>query len=181
MVLAAVESTDVMYARIVRLLKHWNRNNDKPLCSWNIKALALGCITYPMTLLAGLQIWFAYAADQLSISETADPASVAPHPIKLNEKWTRTDVVRKLRLSLEIVEFAIRLSNAGYEVLAEEQLADLFDDEDMLPHPARSAVLKEQADRIADQTIKSSSFGSPALVTSTNAPRERVNARSWSA
>lgn len=179
MVLAAVKDTDVTYARVVRLLKHWNRSNDKPLCSWNIKALALDCITHRVTMLEGLQLWFSYAAEQLDIGETEDPAGVAPHPIKLNEDWTRTDVVRKLRQSLTVLEFALQLANQGYEVLAQEQLADLFNDEEMLPHPTKSAVLKEQADRSKDQA--SSTFGSPALITGINSPRERVNARSWSA
>jgi hypothetical protein len=179
MVLATVKDTDVTYARVVRLLKHWNRSNDKPLCSWNIKALALDCITRRVTMLEGLQLWFSYAAEQLDIGETEDPAGVAPHPIKLNEDWTRTDVVRKLRQSLTILKFGIQLANQGYEVLAQEQLADLFNDEEMLPHPTKSAVLKEQVVRSKDQA--SSTFGSPALITGINSPRERVNARSWSA
>ena len=182
MVLAAVENTDVMYARTVRLLKHWNRRNDNPLCSWNIKALALYSITSPVSLLEGLQLWFAYAADQLNKGETADPAGVASHPIKLNEKWSRTDVVRKLRHSLQVLEFAIQLAKDGYEILAQDELANLFSDESMLPHPPTSAVLKEQAARTTDQKIKASAaLGSPALITSTDSPRERVNVRSWAA
>jgi hypothetical protein len=162
-----------MYARIVRLLKHWNRTNGKPLCSWNIKALALGCITSPVSLVEGLQLWFAYAADQLNIGETADPARVAPSPIKLNNP--RTEVVRQLRRALETLQYAIKLANEGYEILAQEQLADLFNDEDMLPHPNRPAVMAEQAERIKANR----SFGSPALIPSTNSSRERVRTRSW--
>jgi predicted nucleotidyltransferase len=174
----AVENTDIVYARIVRLLKHWNRSNDKPLCSWNIKALALDCITSPVSLVEGLQLWFAYAADQINIGETEDPAGVALHPIKLNNP--RSEVVRKLRRALDALLYAIQLANEGYGVLAQDQLADLFNDEDMLPHPTRSAVLQQQAERIKDQSGKaSSSFGSPALISSTNSSRERVNARSW--
>jgi predicted nucleotidyltransferase len=173
MVRDAVEDTDVMYARIVRLLKHWNRSNGKPLCSWNIKALALGCITSPVSLVEGLQLWFAYAADQLNIGETEDPARVAPNPVKLNNP--RTEVVRQLRRTLETLQYAIKLANEGYEILAQEQLADLFNDEDMLPHPNRPAVMAEQAERIK----ANSSFGSPALVPSTNSSRERVSTRSW--
>ena len=41
----ANSASQVAYARVVRLVKHWNRRHDRPLCSWNIKALALGCIT----------------------------------------------------------------------------------------------------------------------------------------
>jgi predicted nucleotidyltransferase len=175
LVLEAVKNTSVMYARIVRLLKHWNRSHDKPLCSWNIKALAV-------TIVEGLQLWFAYAAEQLNIGETEDPARVAPRPIKLNEKWTRTNVVRELRRALDVLGYAIQLAENGYNVLAQDELANLFNDEDMLPHPARSAVLKEQGDRIKrESTTASRIFGSPALITSTNSPRDRVNVQSWSA
>jgi hypothetical protein len=85
MVLQGIDDTDVAFARIVRLLKHWNRRNGKPLCSWNIKALALACITGPTTQLAGLTTWFQYAADELDKGETRDPAHVAEKPIKLNK------------------------------------------------------------------------------------------------
>lgn len=175
MVRNAVEDTDVMYARIVRLLKHWNRSNGKPLCSWNIKALALGCITSPVTLVEGLQRWFTYAADELDNGETEDPAHVAPKPIKLNKP--RTEVVRQLRRALDTLQFAIKLASEGYAILAQEQLADLFNDDDMLPHPPRPAVMQEQADRIRNQS--STTAGSPALIPSTNSSRERVSTRSW--
>nr|WP_176705403.1 nucleotidyltransferase [Arthrobacter sp.]AXV46178.1 nucleotidyltransferase [Arthrobacter sp.] len=178
MVRQAVKDTDVMYARIVRLLKHWNRSNGKPLCSWNIKALALGCITSPVGLVEGLQLWFAYAADQLNDGETEDPARVAPHPIKLNNP--RPEVVRQMRRALDTLLYAIKLADQGYEILALDQLADLFNDENMLPHPTRSAVMRQQADRIKDQGSNAgSSFGSPALIPSTNSLRERVGTRSW--
>lgn len=178
MVRQAVKDSDVMYARIVRLLKHWNRSNGKPLCSWNIKALALGCITSPLGLVEGLQLWFAYAADQLNDGETEDPAHVAPHPIKLNNP--RTEVVRQLRRALDVLLYAIKLADEGYEILALDQLADLFNDESMLPHPTHSAVMMQQAARIKDQGSNAgSSFGSPALIPSTNSLRERVGTRSW--
>jgi len=173
----AIDNTDVVYARIVRLLKHWNRSNGKPLCSWNIKALALGCIWKPVTLVEGLQLWFSYAVDQLNIGETEDPAHVAPHPISLNKP--RAEVVRQLRRALESLRFAITLADGGYDVLAQDHLADLFNDEHMLPHPTRSAVLKQQAERIAAQSGTVEKFGAPAFVPSTSSSRERVNTKSW--
>jgi predicted nucleotidyltransferase len=178
MVREAVEDTDVMYARIVRLLKHWNRSNGKALCSWNIKALALGCITSPVSLVEGLHAWFTYAIDQLNAGETEDPARVAPHPIKLNKP--RAGVVRQVRGALDTLLYAIQLADRGYDVLAHDQLADLFNDEEMLPHPTRSEVMRQQADRIKDQSSKTSNaFGAPTLIPSTTSARERVSTRSW--
>ena len=178
----AVERSDVMYARVVRLIKHWNRTHQKPLCSWNIKALALGCLTAPTTLADGLRSWFQSAADQLAIAETPDPAGVAPHPIRLNEKWTRLKVVQELRRSMDVLDFAIQLDREGYSALAQDELAKLFNDQVMLPKPAPSAVLTEQAARTKSQSSKeSAAFGAPALVSGTSSQRERVNVQSWSA
>lgn len=84
----ANQRSHASYAQVVRLLKHWNRKNQKPLCSWNIKALALalGCLTQQTSMLEGLRKWFDYAHDQLSrYGETRDPAGVAPEAIHLNE------------------------------------------------------------------------------------------------
>ncbi|WP_392342502.1 nucleotidyltransferase (plasmid) [Leifsonia sp. P73] len=182
LVRAAVKGTNTSYARVVRLVKHWNRTHDKPLCSWNIKALALGCITSPVELIEGLRIWFEYAADELNLGETEDPAGVAPHPIKISEKWNRTEVVRELRRALQILKFAIQLESDGYELLAQDELAKLFKDESMLPHPPQAAVRLEQARRtMAERHGQSKQFGAPALITSTASPRDRVNAQSWSA
>ncbi|MYU48480.1 hypothetical protein GTV15_22245 [Streptomyces sp. SID7803] len=70
MVHKAIEDTNMVFARVVRLLKHWNSTHSKPLCSWNIKALALGCINTPMPLIEALQLFFTYAAEQLEDGAT---------------------------------------------------------------------------------------------------------------
>jgi predicted nucleotidyltransferase len=44
---AAIKDTEVVFARTVRLLKYWSRRHSRPMCSWNIKVLALDCITEP--------------------------------------------------------------------------------------------------------------------------------------
>ena len=38
---SAIRDSDVMFTRVVRLLKHWNRTHSSPLFSWHIKAIAL--------------------------------------------------------------------------------------------------------------------------------------------
>ncbi len=128
----ANESSGIAYARVVRLVKHWNRTHDKPLCSWNIKALALTSVAEPTTMIAGIRAWLEHAVDQLSKGETPDPARVALHPpIRTNKP--RTEVVRSLRKALESIDLAVSLERDGYPTLALDELAKLFKDEEMLP------------------------------------------------
>lgn len=174
--------TDACFARIVRLLKHWNRSNIKPLCSWNIKALALNCVDAPTSLIPGLRAWFNYAINQLSLGETPDPAGVAAKPIELN--GTRTEVVRRLTRALEKLDRAIGYEKAGYVILAHNELAKFFNDPEMLPAPEPNAVMEEEARRITAQRAKDTKlFGAPALLTGSGASagHERGNVRSWGA
>lgn len=175
MVREAIDRTRVTFAHAVRLLKHWNRRNGKPLCSWNIKALALGCITGPTTQLAGLQTWFTYAADQLDQGETPDPAGVADKPIKLGKGWTRTQVVTALRDAGKRLDEAIALEEAGYLVLAHDELAKLFDDEEMMPRPDQDAVRDEEARRFRRSTLS----GALTTGTGSGSSRSRIPVRSW--
>ncbi|MCK6091883.1 nucleotidyltransferase [Micrococcus endophyticus] len=174
--------TDACFARIVRLLKHWNRSNGKPLCSWNIKALALNCVDAPTALIPGLRAWFDFAIKELSRGETPDPAGVAEKPIKLND--TRTEVIRRLTRALEKLDRAIEYEKTGYTVLAHNEIAKFFNDPEMLPAPDPTAVMQEEARRITAQKAKDTkTFGAPALLTGTGASagRERGNVRSWGA
>ncbi len=180
LVLAAIAATHVTYARIVRLLKHWSRRHDKPVCSWHIKALALGCITEPTTLVDGLLVWFRYAADQLAQRETPDPAGVAEKPIKTNKP--RTEVVRRLRDAAERLARAVQLEQDGYSILALDELAKLFNDPEMLPRPDQAAVTAEEGARITDEKAKDTiRLGVPSLLTGvgSGARHERPNVRSW--
>lgn len=149
MVRQANQTSKVNYAHVVRLLKHWNRRNGKPLCSWHIKALALGCLTGRTTQFTGLLRWFRYAIAQLSQGDTLDPAGVAKDPIKTNVP--RTQAVEKLRKALERLERAIALQDAGYPALAHDELAKLFNDEQMLPRPDQNDVRVEEAVRLTKQ------------------------------
>lgn len=174
--------TDACFARVVRLLKHWNRNNSKPLCSWNIKAFALDCIEAPTAMIPGLRAWFDYAMKQLSQGETPDPAGVATKPIKIDA--TRTEVIRRLTRALETLDRAIEYEKAGYMILAHNELAKLFNDPEMLPIPDPVEVMEEEARRITTQKAKDTkTFGSPALLTGTgtSAGHDRGNVRSWGA
>lgn len=104
MVLKAIEDTDNVFARAVRLLKHWNCTHSKPLCSWNIKALALDCIDTPMAMIDALQTFFTYAAKQLAAGPTPDPAGVAGDiPLGLPLK----EVCKRLRTARDYIDLAI--------------------------------------------------------------------------
>lgn len=175
MVREAIDATHVAFAHVVRLLKHWNRSNGKPLVSWNIKALALGCITGPTTQLAGLAAWFTYAADELDKGLTEDPAGVADKPIKLGKGWTRTQVVTTLRDAGKRLDEAARLERDGYPLLAHDELAKLFNDEEMLPRPDQNAVRAEEARRIQ----RARRNGAVPTGTGSGSSRPRVPVRSW--
>lgn len=182
LVLNANEVSRATYARTVRLLKHWNRSNGKPLCSWNIKALALTCLDCPATPMSGMCCWFEHAIERLAIEETPDPAGVAVNPIKLNEKMTRTEVVRRLRRAQEGLARAAAYERDGYPFLAHNELAKFFNDEQMLPAPSPIDVLSEEARRVNDRKkVDSKAYGGPALLSGTgiSAGQTRINARSW--
>ncbi|MGK0722503.1 nucleotidyltransferase domain-containing protein [Leucobacter sp. W1478] len=174
--------SNACFARVVRLLKHWNRSNVKPLCSWNIKALALDCIDAPTALIPGMRAWFRHAIKELSHGETPDPAGIAENPIKLND--TRTEIVRRLKRALEKLDRAIDYEKTGYITLAHNELAKFFNDAEMLPAPDSLSVLEEEGRRVAAEKVKDSkAFGAPALLTGTgpSAGRDRGNVRSWGA
>lgn len=157
----ANQDTRYTYARVVRLTKHYNRRNAKPLCSWNIKALALDALTKPSKLAAGMVAWFDHAIDDLSDGLTDDPAGVAEKPISINDKMTRTEVVNRLKKSREKLTRALDLEEAGYPVLAHEQLAKFFNDEDILAYPNLDAVHAETARKyLADRNRNDGPDGS---------------------
>lgn len=159
------EKTAYTYARIVRLLKHWNRKNQKPLCSWNVKALALGCLTTPMPLAAGMLAWFDHAITELDKGLTEDPAHVAEKPISINEKMTRTEVVNRLKRARAGLARAIELENDGYPLQAHEELAKFFNDKDILPGPEAFALLAEVSRKLDADRRKSINTGIPTTRT----------------
>ncbi|HEY0238709.1 MAG TPA: nucleotidyltransferase [Friedmanniella sp.] len=146
MVVAAIRHTEISYARVVRLVKHWARQDDDPvLCSWHIKALALGSIIEPVDLLGGLIAWFEHAADELDRRDTPDPAGVGPD-IKVPGGDRRAVAARLHAATRQLHHVA---ADAGWLALAHEQLANFFDDEQMLPRPDRVKVIQEQTRRLS--------------------------------
>lgn len=179
MVHAANKSSDAVYAQVVRLLKHWNRQNQKPLCSWNIKALALGCLKRRVTMLEGLRLWFDYAYKELSRNgETADPAGVAPEPIHLNESMT--SVLGRLGEAADHLRDAVAFEKQGYYVLAHQELALMFNDEEVLPKPSPRSVELEAAARLAAERSSATGRRYGAVVpVAGSRPGPGRDTRSW--
>jgi hypothetical protein len=138
LILDAVAATDVVFARTVRLLKHWRNHHGKPLCSWNIKALALECIDRPMPLVQALDIFFTHAAAEIADGPTQDPAGVAD-PIETN--IPRKEAAFKLRTARDKVQKAVKDEAEGRPASAQQALHWLLPG--VVPEPDPSAVLKE--------------------------------------
>jgi len=136
----AITDTDVMFARLVRLLKHWRDRHSDPLCSWNIKALALECITAPMPLSRGLEVFFDYAARDLDRRLTPDPADVAG-PVQPN--LPRDEAVTRLRRARDTITEALTEQAAGRHASAQQKLHWLLPDVVDAPDP--NAILREMA------------------------------------
>ncbi|PSM39925.1 nucleotidyltransferase [Streptomyces dioscori] len=154
MVLQAIEDTKVIFARTVRLLKHWNGTHSKPLCSWNIKALALGCLGEPMPLVNALQVFFTHAADEINKGRTPDPAGVAG-PIPLN--MTRPEVHKRLCTARDYINLAIEHEAAGRPLSAQHALHQI------LPELVPDAnATQEEADRLAS-TVRSGGTAATGL------------------
>ena len=153
MVRAANKKTSYTYARTVRLLKHWNRKNQEPLCSWNIKALAFGCITKPMPLAAAMLTWYDHAIAELDKGLAEDPAGLAEKPIGLND--SRTAVMDRLRRARARLARAVELEKGGYRVQAHEEMAKFFRDSDILPGPDPYEVTTETARKFEADRRKS--------------------------
>ena len=168
LVRAAIDSSQVRYARVVRLIKHWNRQlPESVLCSWHIKVLALDCLQQPGTLVAGLQSWFDHASDALR-APTPDPAHVGPD---IKASTTPAQAARRARVAAALLREAADLEKAGFGILAHAKLAEIFNDADMLPSPSREDVVCEEAvrlqarsadDRTRTMVTGASSFARPA-------------------
>jgi hypothetical protein len=175
------------YAQTVRLLKHWNRANGKPLCSWNIKALGLDVLTTQRPHLESLTVWFDHAITSLRAGLTGDPAGVATKPISVNEKMTRTEVVTRLEKARRLLQDAIDLERDGYMTMAHEALAKMFNDPKMLPYPNPDRVRAEVVTKFhADQAkaAKAASGVGTVAATSTGvnvgtSGRPAKDVRSW--
>lgn len=122
LIVDATEATNKNFPRVIRLLKHWRDRHGKPLCSWNVKALALECIAEgDYALLSGLDLFFSHAARALRSGLTDDPAHVAGK-IKLPKEMPRADAVWRLGVARDHVKAAISHELEGRPALAQHEL-----------------------------------------------------------
>lgn len=156
LVKAAINDSEVIFARTVRLLKYWSRRHSRPMCSWNIKVLALDCITEPLPLAEAMQTFFAYAAKELKRNQglTPDPAHVAG-PIKLN--LATREVITRLGTAEGHITRALEYEAAGRSASAQHELALLLPD--IVPDADPSEVAAEEADRLTSTAKTGTSVG----------------------
>ncbi len=109
-------------AKVIRLAKGWNTQFAQPsLCSFNIEALALSCITEEHGVPDGLAELFRFAASDLKKRLTPDPAGVSK-PIKL--LMDRDVVVGRLKRAAKQVKDA--LDNDDDKEKVQEAMAGLY-------------------------------------------------------
>jgi len=165
------------FARTVRLVKHWNCQHGKPLCSWHIKALALDVITAPMSPSEALLAWFEHAAKELANGDTPDPAGVAAKPI-----ITRVDrqvASQACATAADQLRDAAAYASEGYEALAQDKLAKWMNDPDVIAPPAKSDVISEGADRLRPASGPSAATLITGVGVGVGAAAARPNVRSW--
>jgi predicted nucleotidyltransferase len=123
LVLDAIERTATVYAKTIRLLKHWNVHHGSAFCSWHLKVLALDAITHPVSLIEALRSFFSNSQMALEQGPTVDPAGVGPD-IKTNEPVSVAIAI--LKTALGHVDRAIEAEDAGRPVRAQQELAALL-------------------------------------------------------
>jgi hypothetical protein len=116
-------ATGSVLARTVRLLKYWNGHHGSPLCSWNIKALALESVTKKVPLAQALLAFFEHSAKSLRDGPTHDPAGVSG-PIDLN--LPLEEVLKRLDDARDLIEEAINAEDEERPYLAQHKLAKLL-------------------------------------------------------
>ncbi|MEX0992211.1 MAG: nucleotidyltransferase [Actinomycetota bacterium] len=171
LVKAANARTGNVFARVVRLLKYWNERHGSPMCSWNIKVLAMECLLTPISLADALSAFFNHAVVALERGVTEDPSGVAG-PIELN--MPKIDVVSRLRDGAERIDTALRAEAEGRPLTAQHHLSRLFPD--LVDPVDPDALEQEEAARVRAEVGRDRSVGvgTAAAVT---LPRSR----SWSA
>ena len=109
-------------AKVIRLAKGWNTQYTKPgLCSFNIEALALSCISERHSVPDGLAELFRFAVSDLKKHYTPDPAGVSK-PIKLLKD--RNTVVGRLEKATALMKDA--LDNDDDMTKVQEAMASLY-------------------------------------------------------
>lgn len=147
LVLDANKKTLSTFAHLIRLLKHWNLRHGVPLCSWNLKALALECIESPLALAKALDIFFKHAVVSLSAGPTEDPAGVSG---TVDMNLTKTEVISRVEGGADRIARAMAAENDGRHVMAQHCLSQLLPD--IVPDVDPDDLREEEADRLEEET-----------------------------
>lgn len=168
LIVRRVTDTQISFAHVVRLLKHWARQHDNPLCSWHIKVLALQCITARTPQYDGLLTWFQHAHSALLDQPTPDPAHISPGIYLSNPQ---AQVLAILTDATRILLQAREEAMAGRMANAQQLLAELLPN--AIPEPPAP-------DTARDLTAGRLAAGSVTLLAgarhATSAPKP---VRSW--
>jgi hypothetical protein len=112
-------------ARAIRLAKAWKNQEDQAgICSFNLAALALECLSVPMPLDDAMLRLFEHGARSLAIDETDDPAHVSG-PIHV-EVPGRQVVATRLRSAADGIRTA--LANDDDADVVADALSGVFPD-----------------------------------------------------
>ena len=154
LVKAANARTAVMYARTIRLLKHWSGHHGDPLCSWHLKALALAPLRRPQPLIEALEAFFVHSGEAVASGPTPDPAHVGRGILSL---IAPEDAVGRLQTALDHVRTATSAEHQGFPCRAQAELASLLPD--IVPAPPQSALADEDRRREVARLVGGSATG----------------------
>lgn len=154
LVQAANKRTERVYARAIRLLKHWNRHHGEPVCSWLLKVLGLPSITGPMPLARALQAFFRHATTALRAGPVGDPLRVSD-PIQPNLPLEQ--VLDRFDAALRLIDEAIAAEDEGRPFAAQHALTRLFPE--IVPDASADDLRREEAARLAADARRGMSTG----------------------
>lgn len=120
-------SCDRKWIPLVKMIKGWNREWDKPVRpSFLLEVMALELIRPPFTRYQDeIVLFLANAAERISDS-WPDPASLGPDVNTSMNTLEKTNAARRLREALQIAERAVDLEDEGKERAAIDTWRELF-------------------------------------------------------
>lgn len=141
LVLDAIDRTEAVFARTIRLLKYWNSHHGRAFCSWHLKVLGMDAIQEPMLLIDALKAFFSTSMGALESGPTSDPADVGPD---IETNTTMTEALKKLDSALGHVDRAIQAEETERPLRAQVELSALLPE--IIDSPAEGALAEEDRD-----------------------------------
>lgn len=120
------KATKYTFARVIRLGKHANKRHGQTIPSFNLTALALGCIEEKVSMQEGLSTLFRHAADSLKDGPTEDPAGISGE-IGVNTP-RRKDAADRFKKLAELAEEAVALEADGEIAQAQKAWSQVLPD-----------------------------------------------------